>query len=110
MAKSKRAPCPGAVVRAVTAGVDFGKLTYKPGDYGVICDVEFSTGWFGVHWHTAGRAVQSDYMCHLGPQDVEVLPESKVGRITGSWTEASSGIKVVQCAYCVEQREGPRAT
>lgn len=84
---------PGTVVKATTVGMDFGMLTYVPGDYGVVCDVDFSPEWFGVHWRIDEPKHRGRYMCHVGKADVEVVPEYMVGRIVGG---DSRGV----CAYC----------
>lgn len=79
---------PGCVVKSRVVGVDFGKLTYKPGDYGIVCDVMFAPMWFNVHWG-------DDYQCTVADTDVILVLDHNIARIQGG----EPG-----CAYCNRER------
>jgi len=90
MAATKAKPYHGAVVRAVVVGVDFGRITYTPGQYGIVC----ATGDDGnldfplVHW-------QDGYTCNCDPSDFLIVAASAVARI---------GSNPAECGYCQQPK------
>jgi hypothetical protein len=84
---------PGDVIVSKIVLVDFGRIMFVPGRYGIICDSAFKANWFQVHWG-------DNYTCTVASQDVKLVPEKQVGRIVGNHlTEVGKG-HVFMCGYC----------